>query len=183
MPTISVFDQPYPLVTLEEAKVALGEDGDLRNALISGLILAAQGELDGPKGWLGISVAEQGIEFITDDFDCPIILPAGPVTGQVQVFYLDADGIEQLLDTSVYQVAIDGKLTLASGGSWPTIQDTTGAVRIQYYAGIADEFDTRIAVMKTAIILHVRMTLDGVDREAVRRAIESLVRPLWVPVC
>lgn len=183
MATVSVFDQPYPLVTLEEVKVALGEDGDARNVLIDAFILAAQGELDGPKGWLGISVAGQGIEYIADDFTCPIILPYGPVTGQVQVFYLDSDGAEQLLDASVYQVAIDGKLTLVSGESWPTVQDTAGAVRIQYYAGITDQFDPRIAMMKTAIILHVRMTLDGVEREASRRAIESIVRPLWVPTC
>jgi hypothetical protein len=183
MPVVSVFDQPYALVTLEEAKVALGEDGDARNALIDGLILAAQGELDGPKGWVGISVAVQGIEYVADDFTCPIVLPAGPVTGQVEVFYLDADGVEQLLDVSVYQVALDGKLTLTSGESWPTIQDTPGAVRVQYYAGIIDQFDPRIAMMKTAIILHVRMTLDGVEREASRRAIESIVRPLWVPTC
>lgn len=136
MPTVSVFDQPYALVTLEEAKVGLGEDGDARNVLIDGMILAAQGELDGPKGWLGISVAVQGIEYITDDFTCPIVLPAGPVTGQVQVFYLDADGVEQLLDASVYQVAIDGKLTLASGESWPTLQDTDGAVRINTMRGL-----------------------------------------------
>jgi hypothetical protein len=147
------------------------------------LILAAQGELDGPKGWVGISVAEQGIEYVTDDFTCPIVLPAGPVTGQVEVFYLDADGVEQVLDASVYQVAESGKLTLASGESWPSVQDTSGAVRIQYYAGIVDQFDPRIAMMKTAIKLHVRMTMDGVDREASRRAIESIVRPLWVPTC
>lgn len=183
MPSVSVFDQPYPLVTLEECKVALGEDGDARNILIDGMILAAQGELDGPKGWLGISVAEQGIEYTTDDFSCPITLPAGPVTGQVEVFYLDADGVEQLLDASVYRVSIDGNLTLVSGESWPTLQDTDGAVRIRYYAGIDNQFDPRIAMMKTAIILHVRMTLDGVEREACRRAIESLVRPLWVPTC
>lgn len=179
----TVFDHPYPLVTLDEVKIGLGEDGDYRNTLIDGMILAAQGEMDGPKGWLGISVAEQGIEYTADDFCNPIRLPAGPVIDPVEVYYLDADGVEQTLDAETYNVLSSGEIVLASGQTWPTILSRQHAVRVRYYAGITDSFDPRIAIMKTAIILHVRMTLDGVDRAESRKAIERIVAPLWAATC
>lgn len=183
MASVSVFDQPYPLVTLEEAKVGLGEDGDHRNVLINGMILAAQGEMDGPKGWLGMSVAVQGLEYTVDDFSEPICLPYGPLIDPIEIYYLDEDGIEQVLDTASYRVLASGKVVLANGATWPAVYDQEGAVRINYFAGIEDEFDPRIAIMKTAIIMHVRMTLDGVEPEASRRAIQSIVSPLWVARC
>lgn len=183
MVTVTVFDQPYPLVSLEEAKVALGEYSDDRNVLISGLIMAAQGEIDGPKGWLGISVAVQGLEYVADDFSAPILLSYGPVIDPVEVYYLDPDGVEQVISSSGFTVTSSGEVKLAAGASWPAVSSSGEAVRVRYYAGISDTFDPRIEMLKTAIILHVRMTLDGVERESARRALESIVRPMWVPVC
>lgn len=183
MATVTIFDAPYPLVSLDEAKVALGESGNDRNTLISGLIMAAQSEMDGPKGWLGMSVAEQGIEYVADSFDDTITLPYGPIVGDPIVYYLDADGVEQIVDDSTYQVLADGSLSLLSEQEWPATLDQSAAVRIRYYVGIEDAFDPRIDQLKTAIIMHVRMTLDMVAPEAHRRAIESLVRSLWVARC
>lgn len=183
MSAVTVFEQPYPLVTLEEAKVGLGEDGDHRNALISSMILAAQGEMDGPTGWLGMSVAVQGLAYTVDDFSKPICLPFGPLIEPVEIYYFDGDGVEQLLDDEMYRVLPDGKIALAPGASWPTVYAQEGSVRIHYYAGIDDAFDPRIEIMKTAIIMHVRMTLDGVEPEASRKAIQAIVAPLWVARC
>ncbi len=183
MASVSVFEQAFPLVTLEEAKVGLGEDGDHRNALISGMILAAQGEMDGPTGWLGMSVAVQGLAYTVDDFSKPICLPYGPVIEPVEIYYFDGDGVEQLLDDTVYRVLPDGSISLAPGASWPAVYEHDGSVRIHYYAGIDDEFDPRIAILKTAIIMHVRMTLDGVEPENSRKAIQGIVAPLWVARC
>ena len=44
--------------------------------------------------------------------------------------------------------------------------------------GIEDANDPRIALMKTAIILHVKMTLDHEDTEKRRETINWLVQPL-----
>lgn len=181
--TVTVFDQPYPLVDLESAKVALGEYSDDRNVLISGLILAAQGEMDGPNGWLGMCVARQGLEYVVDDFSETIALPFGPVIEPVEVYYRDVDGAERVLPSSDYSVSAQGELRLASGARWPSVSSIVDAVRIRYYAGIADTFDPRIEMLKTAILMHVRMTLDGVEAEASRRALESIVRPMWVARC
>lgn len=183
MASVTVFDQPYPLVTLEEAKVGLGEDGDHRNVLITGMILAAQGEMDGPTGWLGMSVAVQGLEYTADDFSEPICLPYGPLIDPIEIYYLDEDGAEQVVDASTYRVLSNGKVVLNAGATWPAVYDQEGAVRINYFAGIEDTSDPRVAIMKTAIIMHVRMTLDGVEPEMSRKAIQSIVAPLWVARC
>lgn len=175
---------PDMLVTLEEAKVAIGESGTDRDDFIEGLILAAQAELDGPKGWVGISVAQQGVEVTFDSFDEPAVrLPGGPIIGDIVITYLDGDGASVVLDSDDYVLLPDGSLGLVSGVSWPTLADQSGTVTAAYTVGMVEgENPQRIALMKTAIKLHVRMTLDGVDPEVSRRAIESLVRSLWVPV-
>jgi hypothetical protein len=181
---IIITSQPGLLVSVDEAKVALGESGNDRDALIEGLLWAAQGELDGPKGWVGVTVAQQGVEARFDSFDDqPIRLPGGPIIGDVLITYLDRSSDSQTLDAAGYIVATDGALSLAAGASWPYVADQAGVCTAIYDVGmIAGEDDPRIQQMKTAIILHVRMTLDGVDPAASRRAIESLVRSLWVPV-
>lgn len=184
MMQVIITDYPDPLVTLDEVKVALGESGDDRDDLISGFVLAAQAELDGPKGWVGISIAQQSVEARFDTFDdVPLRLPGGPIIGDVVLSYLDSDGVTQIMDTADYLVAADGTLSLIAGGSWPTIADQSGAIQAAYDVGLVEiEGDPRLQLMKTAIILHVRMTMDGVDPDTSRRAIESLVRSMWVPV-
>lgn len=181
---VVIVSYPEMLVSLDEAKVALGESGTDRDNLIEGLILAAQAELDGPKGWVGISVAQQGVEVRFDTFEeLPLKLPGGPIIGDVVVTYLDGDSASTVLDSDDYAVLPDGSLILADGATWPALADQAGAITAAYTVGMVEgEEPQRIALMKTAIKLHVRMTLDGVDPEISRRAIESLVRSLWAPV-
>lgn len=180
---IVITTQPEPLVTVEEAKVALGESGNDRNSLIEGMILAAQAELDGPKGWVGISVAAQSVEARFDSFDGPIRLIGGPIVSEIVVTYLDSNGDSVELDAASYVLQFDGTVSPAAGLSWPTVYDEADACRIAYDVGIEDTSDPRFALMRTAIILHVRMTLDGIEPDKARKAIEALVRPMWVPVC
>ena len=177
---LTVLTQPQPLVTLEEAQVALGEDGTHRAAMISGAILAAQAELDGPKGWVGISVAEQTVEARFDRFCDTMQLPAGPVTDLTSVKYLDDDGVEQTLTDDVYVLLSDGRLVLAPDASWPSTQSAKEAVRVVYDTGIDNADDPRIAIMKAAILMHVKMTIDMADPKVYRDAIGYLVAPLQV---
>lgn len=180
---VTIVSYPDMLVSLDEAKIALGESGADRDDLIEGLILAAQAELDGPKGWVGTSVAQQGLEVTFDSFDCPPARLPGPVIGDVVISYVNASGDVAILDADDYLVAEDGTLSLVAGASWPTLADQSGAITASYTAGMVEgENAQRIALMKTAIKLHVRMTLDAVEPEISRRAIESLVRSMWVPV-
>jgi hypothetical protein len=176
---LTVLTQPQPLVTLDEAKIALGESGSDRNALITTLILAAQAEMDGPKGWVGISVAEQTAEVRLDSFCDEMQLPAGPVVSPLtSVKYLDSDGVEQTLDDETYVLLTDGRLILADEQSWPATLSTEEAVRVVYDVGISEATDPRVALMKSAILMHVKMTLDMVDPKIYREAIGNLVFPL-----
>lgn len=178
----TIVTPPELLVAVEEAKVALGESGTDRDDYIEMLILAAQSELDGPNGWVGISVAQQMTAIKASSFDCPPIrLPGVPVVAAT-VQYLDADGAEQTLADSDHVVGADGTLSLAAGAAWPTLASQGDAITVTYGMGIDDPDDPRTALMRTAILLHVRMTMDGVDPDVSRRAIESLVRSMWVPV-
>lgn len=178
---IVVTTQPAPLVSLDEMKTALGEDGDDRNALITGLIMAAQGHLDGPKGIAGFAVAEQSVEVFFDDFECPIFLPgvtiAAPLTG---VSYAAVEGTYTVLNAATYALQSDGRLSLATGGAWPTTITTGDAVKVEYDLGITDEDDPRIEMMKTAIMMHVKMNIDMADPELYQRVISSLIAPLRV---
>lgn len=177
---VTVTTQPDPLVTLDEAKVALGESGSDRDNLIEGLILAAQAELDGPKGWVGTTIAPQTLAVTFDGFDdCVMRLP-GPVIAPVTVTYLDEDGAEQTPSDTIYTLLSDGRLVLTPEESWPSTYSRDEAVTVTYQAGIDDADDPRIQLMKTAIIMHVRMTLDHVEPEKMRETITWLVSPLKV---
>jgi hypothetical protein len=177
---ITVTTQPAPLVDVEEAKLALGFVGTTdRDEQIEGLILAAQAELDGPTGWVGISVAEQSLELRIDAFTTLIQLPYGPVTGVGAVNYLDDDGAEQTADGSLYDVLTDS-IVLVDGESWPESYAQAEAVRIAYDVGISDATDPRVFMMKSAIIMHVKMSMDMEDVEIRRKAIRALTAPLRV---
>ena len=176
---IKIVQPPEPLVSLDEMKVALGESGDDRNDFIETLVMAAQGELDGPNGWVGISVAPQIAQITASAFDPAIRLIGGPVFG-VTINYFDADGDAQTLSDTGYIVGADGTISLADGAEWPTLAERADAVTVTYDVGIDDGDDPRVALMRTAIILHVRMTMDMVDPAMSRKAIESIVRPMWV---
>lgn len=179
---ITITTPPDPLVTRDEMKVALGESGTDRDDLIDAFTMAAQAELDGPNGWVGISVAAQTAQITASSFEEPAIRLSGGPFGTVVVTYIDSNGDTQTLGSSSYLVGRDGTLSLAAGESWPTIADQSDCITVTYEAGIDDADDPRTQLMRTAIIVHVRMTMDDVDPAASRRAIEALVRPMWVPV-
>lgn len=177
---ITVLTQPEPLVDLEEAKLALGFQGTTdRDAYIEGLILAAQADLDGPTGWVGISVAEQQLELRIDAFDTAINLPYGPVTGVGAVNYLDDDGVEQTAGAALYDV-LTSSIVLVDGESWPESYAQAEAVRVTYGVGISDEADPRLHLMKTAIIMHVKMTMDMEEPDKRQQTIRWLTAPLRV---
>lgn len=176
---ITVTTQPEPLVTLDEAKTALGESGSDRDELITGLIAAAQAELDGPKSWVGTAVAIQSVEVRFDRFfDC-LRLPGVTVHDPIAaITYLDDGGAEQTLDVSVYRLLSDGRVVLAKDQSWPSTLPAEEAVTVAYDLGIDDPEDPRVGQMETAILMHVKMTLDMDDVDTRRKAIEALVQPL-----
>jgi uncharacterized phiE125 gp8 family phage protein len=67
-------------------------------------------------------------------------LPGGNLGAITSVTYLDADGDEQTLATSVYEadtLSVPGRMLLAYGESWPATRYQWNAVKVRYTVGWA----------------------------------------------
>jgi len=68
----------------------------------------------------------------------PIILPNPPLQSVTTVKYLDVDGVQQTVASSVYTVSTvhePGRITLAYGQIWPTLRGVVDQIEIEYIAG------------------------------------------------
>ena len=68
----------------------------------------------------------------------PIILPSPPLQSVTTVKYLDVDGVQQTVDSSVYTVGTahePGRITLALDQVWPTLRGVVDQIEIEYKAG------------------------------------------------
>lgn len=163
-------------VTLDEAKAHLRVDFDDDDMMIEAFIQAATEYVDGPKGFLGRALVQQTWDFYLDEFPASrlsrrgwkntsyIQVPLPPLISVGGVFYLDASGTEQEMDTSTYRVdpsSEPGRILLSSGSSWPQIHcEEESSVRIRFTAGYIDSsqspaVDNVPKMIKAAILLHI----------------------------
>ena len=62
-----------------------------------------------------------------------------PVLDVTSVKYIDANNNQQTLDSSKYRVDTKwGRITEADGETWPTFNNVTNAIEIEYRAGYVD---------------------------------------------
>lgn len=137
---VSVVIPAEPLVTWEEAQAAIHmDDPDHDQAYVEGLIATCCAWIDGPRGFLETCLGAQTIEARADAFETPeVILPYGPVTDIVDIRYLDANGVEQVVPTSSYYRLASGRVRLLPSAAWPTAASLPEAVRYTYEAGCPD---------------------------------------------
>ncbi|HET7255568.1 MAG TPA: head-tail connector protein [Xanthobacteraceae bacterium] len=134
-----VITPPEPLITWDEADAQLNLSGDTsEQGLVELYIKAVSAHLDGPEGWLGRAVGVQTLEargryFSESEFD----LPRPPVISVTSVKYLDTEGVEQLLDSEIYEPRGD-TIVRAHGKSWPAVRSDAESVRVRYQAGYAE---------------------------------------------
>jgi uncharacterized phiE125 gp8 family phage protein len=157
MPVL-VVTPPTPVVTLDEAKAHLRVDHDDEDGLISGLVAAAQDEIDGPRGWLGRAVGPQTLELQLARFSAwprlAVRLPCPPVREIVSVKHLDAGGAEQEIASTNWMLVGD-ELWAAPSYAWPSaLALRPDAVRIRYQAGWADAASVP-APIKAALLMRV----------------------------
>lgn len=152
MSRVVVIEPPQPVVKLDEAKAHLKRDGDDDDALITAMIAAATGHIDGPDGWLGRAIGVQTLEATLDGFVYdPIALPYRPVIDIVGIRYEDVSGVWRDLASDVYDLRGDS-IGTAWGKSWPGTRAYRGAsqsVRIRYRAG----YETLPPSIRAAILL------------------------------
>ena len=85
------------------------------------------------------------------------VLPRGPLQTVTAITYLDPNGLDQTVSTSLYGFAADGRVYLLPGESWPTgVYEVPGAVTITYVTGYGDQpedlpHELRHAVMMLAV--------------------------------
>ena len=136
---VSVVTPPAAFISLADAKSQCRIEANVtdEDALLTALVAAACGWLDGPSGWLGRSIGVQTLELRDRAFGCDR-LPYGPVIEIESIQYLDALGAEQTIDEDDYQLLSNGSIEPAYNQSWPAIGQGEQSVRIRYTAGYPD---------------------------------------------
>ncbi|MGO4263911.1 head-tail connector protein, partial [Lysobacter sp. TAB13] len=124
MSRVVVITAPGSIISLEEAKQHLRVDHDIDDALITGLVAAAQQHIDGPEGWLGRAIGRQTLELRQCGFPQSVIaLPFPPHHEIAEVTYDDSLGAAQTLPPASYKL-YGRELMPAPGMSWPATAGT-----------------------------------------------------------
>jgi uncharacterized phiE125 gp8 family phage protein len=129
-----------PVVDLDVMKAHLKVDHDDDDDVISAMVLAATGALEGPRNEYRRVLMPQTWQITLDAFPTAAIeIPVLPLIEVVSVTYDDADGAPQVVDAGDYYVdAVDpdhGWIVPAGSFEWPATLDGINAVRISVRAG------------------------------------------------
>ncbi|WP_171043013.1 head-tail connector protein [Maritimibacter alexandrii] len=128
------------VLSTEEAKEHLRELEDDHDTLVDGLVLAAEGLLDGPFGILGRALITQSWVMTRAVWPsgASLDLPLPPVQSVTSVVYIDAEGETQTLAAESYRLVAGesrARLELVAGASWPAVYDRSDAIRVTFVAG------------------------------------------------
>lgn len=111
------------LVTIAEARQQARSDTDTDlDAELTRLITVARNHVE---KYCGIRIGAQTIVAKCDSFDDLARLPDAPVASITSIEYIDTDGAQQTLATSVYELRADdleAAVVLKFNQSWPAIQ-------------------------------------------------------------
>lgn len=128
------------IISLAALKLRLRIDGDDEDDLLMSYLRGAVARIDGPDG-IGYAMLEQTWRLTLDAFPHTITLPGAPIKRVAKISYLDASGVEQVLDAADYRVVVDmepARVMPATGKFWPATLHAVGAVKIDYVLGEAD---------------------------------------------
>lgn len=146
-------------VTLDEAKAHLRVTAADEDALITALIAAAVGHVDGPSGTLGRALVEQEWDLLLDDFPCDELeLPLPPLRSVTSITYVDEQGATQTLAPAAYEVDASGPRGVvlpAYGQTWPRTRVQRNAVTVRFKAGYGTTGASVPAAIRAAILLLV----------------------------
>jgi len=128
------------IVTLDQAKAHLrvdfADDDDIQD-----MIYEAVNVIDGPKG-IGVALLPQSWVMSLDIWpNGSIIIPLGPIISVDSIIYIDPNGNEQTLDTSLYVYDLDTEplyINRAFGVAWPASRYQIGSIKVNFTAGYAN---------------------------------------------
>jgi len=137
--TVSVEPTAEP-VTVDDLKTYMRLDSSTYDDMLEGYIKACRQAVEKHTG---LSLMPQTRQLFLDDFpddDGNIELPYGPVRSVSSVTYLDADGDEQTLATSVYRTDLNNvypRIGLDYEQEWPETRGVINSVTVTYTCGYA----------------------------------------------
>lgn len=172
-------------VSLPSVKKYLRLDcGNEEDATLYDLIRAAREYVENETD---LSVATQTWKLTLDSFPDVIYLPKPPVKSVTSIKYYDANGVQQTLATSAYQVDISSqtrpRIISVDGEPWPDLDDRSSPIEIVFISGFAAVPPT----LKQAILLLVThwyenrnaVVIGSISKE-MEFSLASLIRQNWV---
>jgi uncharacterized phiE125 gp8 family phage protein len=145
-------------VWLNEAKAHLRICDSADDALITSYIETVVSTLDGADGQLGRCLLKQSWALAIDfGFPRVIKVPLPPLISVDSITYVDANGVQQTVDPSVYQVtgvsgADKAKILPAVGRNWPTPRHCPEAVMVRFTAGYGEHHEDVPPAIRGAIL-------------------------------
>ena len=141
-------------ISLSEAKAQSRVDTSDEDSLFSSYVQVATEQVE---SLLARSLVLQKRRTYLDYFPHTITLPTAPIREVASIVYVNQNGVETTLATSVYLVAKDGeraRITPKDGQYWPVTESDPHAVRVEYFSGysapfVADFSNNRLTVANT----------------------------------
>jgi len=167
MATIGVTTAPESEpVTLEEARLHLGIDGDEFDGRLDQLIAGARGRVERTTNR---RLIEQGLAIYLDMFPPGFVLelPVAPVSAIASIQYYDADGTLQTFANASYYTDLirePGRIVLANGEVWPTTETgRPNAIIVNVTAGYGDSSADVPEGIVTAMLMMIEKAFDRPD--------------------
>lgn len=149
-PAANTGGAPAPAITKEKVKaqasIPFADDDALLDQLIAAATLFAE-------KYCGIRIASQNVSVQCDSFADMAQFPVAPARTVTSIKYIDADGTEQTLPDTVYELRADGlkpSIALKYGQTWPAIRQGS---RITVVAAVG--FATVPADIERALLLYI----------------------------
>ncbi|WFU88983.1 head-tail connector protein [Rhizobium sp. CC1099] len=137
-------------VTAADAKRRLRVDFSDDDADIDLMIASAR---DHAEKYCNVRFASQTVEMKCDGWCDMVRLPVAPVQAVTSIKYIDTDGVEQTLATTVYETRADGleaSIVTKYGQQWPPIRPGS-RIAVTADAG----YEAAPAAVKHAILLFI----------------------------
>lgn len=169
--------RPITRVELKD-HLRIDQTNDSEDAFIDSIISAATDYFE-QRSWRQLITATYTQYF--DDFPpFRFELRKPPLQSVTFIKFFDQNGVEQTLDTSIFEVdtfSQVGRIQLADGKSFPTVDDRINAVKIEYIAGYGSTRDDVPDLIKSTIKLIAAWLFENRDTVRVTTGVSEIPIP------
>lgn len=163
-------------VTLAQAKAQCGITDSSHDDQMNTLIAAGRSFVE---KFCGIALVTQTVAAKCDYFADFSRLPVAPVQSVTSISYVDLDGADQTLPTSVYDVRSEGlapSIVTKHGQTWPSVQ--LGS-RITLTAVVGYTAVPKDIVLAILLMIGRQFSISGGDLRTQREIVEGIGQTFW----